>query len=297
MGSSFLRQLPREKRNELVRAVKPQVLAPGIVVFRQDDPADSFYIIRSGKVRVFHTDSDGLETELSTLGPEESFGEMALLTGEARSATVETLEETHLMVLSKEQFERILKDFPEITLAFLKQMSGWILKKDMIIENDVRQHNLPPRVSWLDFLSIIALSVLLALVFNQSNPSGISLFPKSVQSKAITVISPAEAMAEMKKADALFVDAGPEGFYQRRHIQGAISVPLSFFDILYEVTFSEVGKAKKVIVYGGTVSRLYDWELASKLLLKGHKDVRVLQGGTTAWEKAGYPLQKWEPKE
>ena len=54
---------------------------------------------------MFRRDSDGFETELSVLGHGESFGEMALVTGEARSANVEAMEETHLMVLSKEQFE------------------------------------------------------------------------------------------------------------------------------------------------------------------------------------------------
>ena len=110
------------------------------------------------------------------------------------------------------------------------------------------------------------------------------------------MISAAQAMEEMKKGDTLIVDAGPEGFYQKKHIQGAISVPLALSDILYEVTFGGEEKAKKVIVYGGTFSKLYDWELADKLLLKGRKDVKVLEGGTAAWEKAGYPVETWEEK-
>jgi len=100
----------------------------------------------------------------------------------------------------------------------------------------------------------------------------------------------------MKTGDTLIVDARPEGLYQRKHIQGAINVPLSFFDILYEEIFGGEEKAKKVIVYGGTVSKLYDWELADELLLKGHTDVKVLEGGTAAWEKAGYPVQTWDEK-
>jgi 3-mercaptopyruvate sulfurtransferase SseA len=62
------------------------------------------------------------------------------------------------------------------------------------------------------------------------------------------------------------------------------------------VTFGGKEKAKKVIVYGGTVSKLYDWESAAKLIARGHKDVKVLKGGTAAWEKAGYPLERWEEK-
>jgi 3-mercaptopyruvate sulfurtransferase SseA len=51
-----------------------------------------------------------------------------------------------------------------------------------------------------------------------------------------------------------------------------------------------------VIVYGGTFSKPYDWELASKLLRRGHKDVKVLEGGTSSWVKAGYPVDIWEEK-
>jgi 3-mercaptopyruvate sulfurtransferase SseA len=52
-----------------------------------------------------------------------------------------------------------------------------------------------------------------------------------------------------------------------------------------------------VIVYGGTFSKLYDWELADKLLLRGHKDVKVLEGGMATWEKKGYPVEEEKGKE
>ena len=288
--------MPQEKWDELTRAAEHRVVAPHTIIFRQGDPGDKFYIIRSGKVRVFSRGSDGFETDLSVLGAGESFGQISLLTGEAMSVNVEAMEETHLMVFSKEQFEAILKDFPDISLAFVKQMSRWLMRANKVIEKEALRKRRPPRAAWFHFVLIIGVSVLLALLFNQSNPNRIPLFPKSPDRKAIPLISAAQAMEEMKKGDTLIVDAGPEGFYQRKHIQGAISVPLSFFDILYEVTFGEEEKAKKVIVYGGTVSKLYDWDLASMLLLKGHKDVRVLEGGTAAWEKAGYPVETWEEK-
>jgi len=87
------------------------------------------------------------------------------------------------------------------------------------------------------------------------------------------------------------VDAGPANFYKEKHIKGAINMPLAIFDIVYLMTFTEPEeKAKKVIVYGGTISKLYDYELANILMLRGHKDVQVLEGGLSAWEKKSYPL-------
>ena len=289
-------ELPRRKRDEIARAMEHRVVAPLTIICRQGDPGDRFYVIRSGKVRVFRRDSDGFETEISVLEAGESFGEIALITGEAKLTNVEAMEETYLLVLSKEQFEPILRDFPSVSVALMKQMSEWILKSQNMVEEEVRQQRLAPRVSWFDFVLIVGVSVVLALLFNHSNPNGIPLFPKSPDRKMISGISAAQAREEIKKGDTLLVDAGPEGFYQRKHIQGAISVPLSLSDILYEVTFGGEEKAKRVIVYGGTFSKSYDWELADKLLHKGHKDVRVLEGGAAGWEKAGYPVEKWEEK-
>jgi rhodanese-related sulfurtransferase len=296
-GSRVFGQLPKEKWDELTRAMENQVVARRTIIFRQGDPGDKFYIIHSGKVRVFRKDADGLETDLSLLGAGESFGEMALLTGETRSANVEAVEETRLKVLSKEQFELILKDFPHISLAFVKQMSGWLLRDEKTIEKEAQQLYRAHHISWFDFLLVIGVSVILALVFNKSNPNGIPLFPKFPDRKAISEISAAQAMEEVKKGEALIVDAGPEAFYEKKHIQGAISIPLSLFDIVYTMAFGGNEKGKKVIVYGGTFSKLYDWELADKLLLRGHKDVKVLEGGMTTWEKMGYPGEEEKGKE
>jgi CRP-like cAMP-binding protein len=289
--------LPQEKWDELTRVAEHRVVAPHTIIYRQGDPGDRFYIIRSGRVRMFSQSSDGFETDLSVLRAGESFGQISLLTGEAMSVNVEAMEETHLMLFSKEQFESILKDFPDISFAVVKQMSEWLVRANKVIEKGVLRKRQPPSAAWFHFVLIVGVSVLLALLFNQSNPNRIPLFPKSVDRRAIPVISPARAIQEVKMEDAFIVDAGPEGFYQRKHIRGAINVPLSLFDILYEVTFGGKGKAKKVIVCGGTVSKLYDWELADELLLKGHKNVKVLEGGTAAWEKAGYPVETWEEKQ
>jgi rhodanese-related sulfurtransferase len=291
--SGVFAELPKEKWEGLSHAVEKLTLAPRSIVFRQGDPADCFYIITSGKVRVFMKDRDGLETQLSVLGAGESFGEMALLTGEVRSANVETLEETCFMVLSKEQFERIMKDYPHLSLAFVKQMSGWLLRDEKIIEKEVQQQYQAPRMSWFDFILILGVSFILMFVFNQSNPNGIPLFPKLPDKKSFSMISPVAALEKMKKAEAIVIDAGPANFYEKRHIKGAINMPLALLDIVYMMTFSEEEeKSKKIIVYGGTISKFYDYELANILMLRGHKDVQVLEGGLSAWEKEGYPVEE-----
>ena len=135
VGATVLGQLPQEKWDELARAVEDLVVAPGTVILRQGDPGDKFYLIRTGRVRVFRQDA-GLETELAVLQAGDDFGEMALFMEEPRSATVAALEETRLMVLSKEQFQSILKDFPNVTFAFVRQMSERILRNANVIKRE-----------------------------------------------------------------------------------------------------------------------------------------------------------------
>ena len=135
VGATVLGQLPQEKWDELVRAVEDLVVAPGTVIFRQGDPGDKFYLIRAGRVRVFREDAS-LGTELSVLQAGDDFGEMALFMDEPRMATVAALEETRLMVLSKEQFQSILKDFPNVTFAFVRQMSERLLRNANVIKRE-----------------------------------------------------------------------------------------------------------------------------------------------------------------
>ena len=135
VGATILGQLPQEKWDELAQAVEDLVVAPGTVIFRQGDPGDKFYLIRTGRVRVFR-ERGGRETELSVLRAGDDFGEMALFMNEPRSATVAALEETRLMVLSKEQFQRILKDFPQVTFAFVRQMSERLLANANITKRE-----------------------------------------------------------------------------------------------------------------------------------------------------------------
>jgi 3-mercaptopyruvate sulfurtransferase SseA len=58
------------------------------------------------------------------------------------------------------------------------------------------------------------------------------------------------------------------------------------------MTFTEEGREKKIIVYGGTISRFYDLEVANKLLLRGYTNIRILEGGLAAWEARGYPVEE-----
>ncbi len=291
LKNPVLRDLPPEKLDEIARVVQMRDVPAGGIVFRQGDPADGFYIVSSGKVRIFVGPDHGMERELSVLGPGESFGEVALLTGESRTATVEAVGRTRLMILQKDEFDRLLNDFPEISKKFVKEMRNWLLKDQEIINEEADVVLKASRFSWYDFLLVIGVSILLALSFNQANPNGVSLFPYLAQDEEIPSISAADAMQHREKSGALIVDAMPSNFYQKGHIKGAVNMPMALFDIVYLMNFSEENKGKEILVYGSTISRPYDLEIAGKLIVLGYTDVKVIAGGLIAWESMGFPVE------
>ena len=92
--------------------------------------------------------------------------------------TSEALEETHLMALSKEHFDRLMRDFPDIHKAFVKEMRSWLLRDEKRLEIQAQEAYKSLRMTWVDFSLIIAVSLILATIFNYSNPNGIPLFPE-----------------------------------------------------------------------------------------------------------------------
>lgn len=290
--SPFFKELPREVLEAIVQVVQSLVVPVHSIIFREGDPGDSLYIISSGSVRIFRENKAGMDMDLSITGPGETFGEMALITGEPRSANVEALEETQLMALSKDHFDRLMGEFPDIHKVFVKEMRSWLLKGEKRLESQAQEAYKSMRMTWVDFSLIIVVSLILATIFNYSNPHGIPFFPEFPDRGSFPRISPSVLMEESLHQKTLILDASPANFYQKRHIKGAISMPLSIFDIVYLMTFTKETKEKKIVIYGGTISKFYDLELANKLLLRGHENVRILEGGLPAWEERGYPVEE-----
>ncbi len=146
------------------------------------------------------------------------------------------------------------------------------------------------RASWLDCALIFFFALGLGLLFNLA-PQGISFLPESVTKSAFPSASVVEARKLVEEGAAVLVDARPKELYDRSHIKGAINIPLSLFDTMYPVTLGELDLKRPVIVYGRTVSRLYDVEFANRLKKRAHEDVRVLPGGVREWETEGHQVK------
>jgi rhodanese-related sulfurtransferase len=249
-------------------------------------------IIVSGRVKLFRPGSKaGIEYNLAQLGPGESFGEFNLLSNEPVPASVKTLVETRLILISKDQFELIAKNYPELTAAVGKGFSLWLQRVGSLIESQTKLQIAPPRLKWIDYIPIVFLSLLLGFAFNASNPKGIPIFQKSFVDATVSFIDPSDIYEKYQKEELLLVDANPSIFFEQEHIRNALNLPLSTFDFMYDLRLGKTDKSKEIIVYGRTISERYDEKVAEKLVIRGFMKVRILKGGLSAWKEKDYPVE------
>ncbi len=115
-------------------------LSGGATVFRQGDAGSSMYVIRAGKVRLLK-ESQGRKRVVTTLGPGDFFGEMAVVTGRPRSATAEVLEEAELLRVPADKLQSMIAGTGEIALRMIRQLAERVEQAnrfiDVLMEDDV----------------------------------------------------------------------------------------------------------------------------------------------------------------
>ncbi len=148
------------------------------------------------------------------------------------------------------------------------------------------------RASWLDVSLIIIAGAVLGLLFNLTGPSGIDLIPPSVFEPAPTTIAAPKAHPMIRNKTAVIIDARPAEFHKQGHIPQAVNLPQELFDFVYSMKLADLAPETPLIIYGRTISRHYDAEVARELELLGHENIMVLKGGLAAWENAGYEVTR-----
>lgn len=98
------------------------------VVLEGDDSVQALYLIASGSVQVYMTGADGRETILSFLERGDFFGEMSLIDGEPRSASVRTVTDAQMLIVHRESFLLLIRQYPEIAMGLLSEMSKRLRK-------------------------------------------------------------------------------------------------------------------------------------------------------------------------
>jgi CRP/FNR family cyclic AMP-dependent transcriptional regulator len=119
----FLSNLPEEALKNLAAKAKPVKFPKHAIIISEGEETSCLYIILSGKVRVFGSDEKSKEVTLLIQEAGTYFGELALLSDEPRSATVQTLEKTVCGTICKADFVNWLTLHPEVAIALLGVLS------------------------------------------------------------------------------------------------------------------------------------------------------------------------------
>jgi hypothetical protein len=113
-ASRFFGALPQAALEQLLSSTSVRSFSPGEAVVREGEPGTSLFLIEDGAVEVLTTDTSGRRLVLATLGPGEFFGEVGLLTGRPRTATIVAVVATTVIEIAKQDLDAIAIGHPEV---------------------------------------------------------------------------------------------------------------------------------------------------------------------------------------
>ena len=128
----LFRGLPVATMRQLSALASRRPYKDGAIVFARGDPGDALYGVVAGKIRISASTRDGKEVFLNIMEPGDTFGEIALLDGNPRTATARAAVPSELMIIMREQFLTLLQREPTLTIHLLQLLcqrirwtSGW----------------------------------------------------------------------------------------------------------------------------------------------------------------------------
>ncbi|MEE8574373.1 MAG: cyclic nucleotide-binding domain-containing protein [Thermodesulfobacteriota bacterium] len=139
--SDIFKHLTSEDRETVLARVWPEVFVEEMEIVTEGDAGEEMYLIKTGSVEVSTGSEDGFKNVIATLSEGDCFGELALVLGTVRSATVTALTDVEVVVFSRPVLEDILAKYSE-TNAFLKKMA-----KEHSPEIEELHLKLPPSIT------------------------------------------------------------------------------------------------------------------------------------------------------
>jgi len=115
----LFRDLPDESLKSIEARLRRERYPQGAVVFREGDAGDAMYLVESGQVQVI---AENTQQPLAYLGPGSFVGEIALLLGQPRSATLKVVIDAQLWALHQQDLEDLLAEHPSIALHFTREI-------------------------------------------------------------------------------------------------------------------------------------------------------------------------------
>ncbi|NLT50812.1 MAG: Crp/Fnr family transcriptional regulator [Ignavibacteria bacterium] len=127
--------LPDDALEQVVNIGSKKTYKKESVILIEEDSGSGLFVIISGKVKISRTSNDGREVILTILNESDFFGEMAILDGMTRSASVVALEDTELFMIQRNDFIELIKQHPEVSIALLQELTKRLRAADMKIKS------------------------------------------------------------------------------------------------------------------------------------------------------------------
>jgi CRP-like cAMP-binding protein len=164
-GSLFSKLSDREL-DDLVQVSRVQKLRAREELCHKGDSGSQVYLISKGRLKAVTTSAEGDDVVFNIMAPGEVCGELALLSGGRRTATITAIDESELIVLDRREFLPFLRSHPEAAIKLLEVLAERQLRLSELVE-DTTFLNLPARLA----KKLVSLS----RVYGSETPDGLRI--------------------------------------------------------------------------------------------------------------------------
>lgn len=150
----FLRRTPifaalsDAELGELAALAVERRLRRNTVVFHENDPASAFYMVKSGKVKIYKVSRDGREQVLAILGDGQIFGDVPTFDGGPYPATAATMEDSQIYLIRRDDLLEVVRRHPEIAIQIIAVL-GQRLRQALELVRDLSFKQVPHRLAGL----------------------------------------------------------------------------------------------------------------------------------------------------
>ncbi|MBW2369505.1 MAG: Crp/Fnr family transcriptional regulator [Deltaproteobacteria bacterium] len=127
--------LPGEQLSKFAAISVPQDVQAGEIIFSEGEDGIGFYVVMSGKIKIFKMSLEGKEKILHIFGPPEPFGEVPVFTGDRFPANAQALSKARLLFFPRTQFVKLIAENPALSLNMLAVLSMRLRQFAVQIEN------------------------------------------------------------------------------------------------------------------------------------------------------------------
>jgi phosphoserine phosphatase RsbU/P len=139
----FFQSVPEEERRQLVETFKPADVPPGVIIVREGDYGDWFFVIISGEVEIIKAIDTPEERTFGVRTVGDFIGEMSLIEKQGvRSATVRSTTPVKLLGMNRAEFNIMLQRWPNLALEMLHEMSVRLRSTEQATIHDLQEKNL-----------------------------------------------------------------------------------------------------------------------------------------------------------